>query len=154
MSTNSNTIATLNHLIETSKDGQEGFRAASEDVKSPSLRAMLDGYSLQRAKFVGELQSLAHSLGESDPENSGSVVARLHRGWMDMISALTSKDEHSILAECARGEDSAVAQYKEALADELLPQNICDVIARQSSEIQAAHDEIRDLRDATAPSAK
>ena len=48
----------LNNIIETLKDGQEGFRAASEDVKSPDLKSLFSEYSLQRSAFAGELQSL------------------------------------------------------------------------------------------------
>ncbi len=150
MSTTSKTISTLNDLIETLKDGQNGFQTAAEKTDSTSLRTIFNRLSLQRSKFAGELQALAHSLGESSPEDSGSVAATLHRGWMDVVSALTSRDDHSILAECERGEDSAVAQYKSALEDDDLPQNVRSVVAQQYSAVQAAHDEVRDLRDSTS----
>ena len=107
MGTMSNTTSILNDLIETLKDGQEGFRAAAEDVKSSDLKTLFSEYSLQRSQFAGELQSLAHSLGEKEPETAGSVSGALHRGWINLKSALTSKDEQAILAECERGEDSA-----------------------------------------------
>ncbi len=148
--TNSNAVSTLNHLIQTLKDGHLGFQAAAQDVKSPDLRATLSEYSLQRSRFAGELQALAHSLGESNPEDSGSVSAALHRGWIDMIAALTNKDDHSVLAECERGEDSAVAEFRTAIADEELPRNVLDTISQQYSAIRAAHDNVRDLRDALA----
>lgn len=139
----------LNDLIETLKDGQEGFRCAAADVDSADLKALFSEYSLQRSKFAGELQSLAHSLGESEPETSGSVAGALHRGWINLKSVVSSKDEHAILAECERGEDSAVVEYKKALAAEL-PQNLTDTIRNQFGEVKAAHDRIRDLRDSLA----
>src|SRR4029078_8704180 len=52
-----NEISTLNGLIETLKDGQEGFRQASEAVKDCQLKMLFGEYSLQRAKFAGELQN-------------------------------------------------------------------------------------------------
>lgn len=145
----SNTTSTLNSLIETLKDGQEGFRLAAEQVKSADLRALFNELSLQRSKFAGELQSLAHSTGESDPETSGSVAASLHRGWINLKAALTSQDDHAILAECERGEDSAVSAYKKALEETDLPANVQATIRTQFTEIKAAHDRVRDLRDAT-----
>ncbi|PYK93842.1 MAG: hypothetical protein DME40_03000 [Verrucomicrobia bacterium] len=68
------TISTINDLIETLKDGQEGFRQAAEAVADPKLKSLFNEYSLQRARFAGELQSQAVALGESKPEDSGSAA--------------------------------------------------------------------------------
>jgi uncharacterized protein (TIGR02284 family) len=147
MSTNSQHIALLNDLIETLKDGQAGFKAAADDVDSHEIRALFHGFVLQRSKFAGALQALAQSLGESEPQSTGSVSGALHRGWIDLKAALTSKDEHAILAECERGEDSAVAHYREALDTPDLPSQVREIVADQFVEIKAAHDQVRDLRD-------
>ncbi len=146
----SNTISILNDLIETLKDGQEGFRAAAEDVESSDLKSLFSEYSLQRSKFAGQLQELARSLGEKDPETQSSVAGALHRGWINLKAALSSKDEHAILAECERGEDSAVAAYKTALEAADLPGNVVETVRAQFVEVKAAHDRIRNLRDALA----
>src|SRR3954449_3517191 len=61
-------ISTINSLIETLKDGQEGFKQAAEAVKDTSLKSLFNEFSLQRAKFAGELQSEVVSLGEPEPE--------------------------------------------------------------------------------------
>ena len=140
----------LNDLIETLKDGQEGFRAAASDVESSDLKTLFAEYSLQRSKFAGELQTLARSLGAEDPEKEGSVAGALHRGWINLKAALTSKDEHAILAECERGEDSAVAEYKKALEAEKMPENVLAVLRGQYAKVKAAHDRIRNLRDSLA----
>jgi len=144
----STTTSILNDLIETLKDGQEGFRAASEDVQSHDLKTLFCEYSLQRSKFAGELQAIAHSLGEKEPETTGSVSGALHRGWINLKAALTSKDEHAILTECERGEDSAVAEYKNALSATGLPADVAETLRAQSVEVKAAHDRVRTLRDA------
>ena len=71
-----NTISILSDLIETLKDGQEGFRAAAKDVPSHDLKTLFSEYSLQRSKFAGELQALAHSFGEAEPETGGGRFRR------------------------------------------------------------------------------
>ena len=146
----STTTSTLNDLIETLKDGQDGFRTASEAVRASNLKTVFNEYSLQRSKFAGELQALAHSVGEKDPESTGSVAAAMHRGWINLKSAVTSQDDHAILAECERGEDSAVAEYRKALESEGLPGNVVQTIQTQFTAVQAAHDRVRDLRDSLA----
>src|SRR4051812_11580568 len=91
-------ISTINGLIETLKDGQKGFREASEAVKDTQLKSLFLEYSLQRARFAGDLQNEAISLGEHDPENSGSSAGAIHRAWINLKSAITSADDHAILA--------------------------------------------------------
>jgi uncharacterized protein (TIGR02284 family) len=144
------TTSTLNDLIETLKDGQEGFRAAAADVKSSELKTCFAELSLQRSKFAGELQALAHGLGEKSPTDTGSVAGALHRGWIDLKAALVSQDNHAVLAECERGEDSAVAAYKKALEEHDLGKNVRDTLQRQFIEVKAAHDRVKGLRDSLA----
>ena len=95
-------------------------------MKNADFKALFDELSLQREQFVRELQRLVHGLGE-DSERSGSLAGTLHRGWIDIKAALHSGDEHAILAECERGEDFAVAEYREALEHEL-PEEIRGVV--------------------------
>ncbi len=142
---NDNVISTLNNLIETCKDGQEGFKSASEGVKHGELKTLFSTYSQQRSQFAGDLQNEVLRLG-GDPEKTGSAAASLHRGWLDIKSAVTGQDDTSILAECERGEDSAVSNYKDALAENL-PADIRSTVERQYQQVQEAHDRIRNLRD-------
>jgi uncharacterized protein (TIGR02284 family) len=136
----------LNDLIETLKDGQEGFKQAAESVSNPNLKSLFSDYSQQRSRFATALQTEARRHGEPDPETSSSATGALHRGWINLKSAITGGDEHAILAECERGEDSAVEEYKKALDNGLSP-TAQELVTGQFAEIKAAHDRIRNLRD-------
>lgn len=138
-------ISKLNNLIETCKDGEDGFRQAAEGVKDANLRTVFLEYSQQRDQFVSELQQAVSRLGQA-PEHSGSVAAALHRGWIDVKSAVTGRDDKAILNECERGEDSAVRNYRDALAEDL-PSDLRSLVERQYQGIQQAHDRIKALRD-------
>jgi uncharacterized protein (TIGR02284 family) len=144
-------ISTINNLIETLRDGQEGFKQAAEGVKDPQLKSLFNEYSQQRSRFATELQSEARSLGEREPETSSTAAGSLHRAWINLKSAVTRGDDHAILAECERGEDSAVEQYKKAVDDNLSAQ-LREIVSRQYAEIKKAHDRIRNLRDAAKKS--
>ncbi len=143
MASNEEVISTLNNLIETCRDGQNGFQTAAEGVERSELKTLFHTYSQQRAGFVGELQDEVRRLG-GDPENSGSVAATLHRGWIDIKAVVTGKDDGAVLSECERGEDVAVANYRAAL-DTDLPANVRAVVERQFGEVKEAHDRIRSL---------
>ena len=138
----------IDNLIETLKDGQEGFKQAAESVSNPNLKSLFRDYSQQRSRFALALQSESLRQGETDPETKSSTTGALHRGWINLKSAITGGDEHAILAECERGEDSAVEQYKKALEDGLTP-SAHELVSRQFLEIKAAHDRIKGLRDAS-----
>lgn len=141
-------ISVLNELIETLKDGQEGFRQAADGVSDPKLKSLFRDFAQQRSRFATALQAETRQHGETEPETSSSATGALHRGWINLKSAITGGDEHAILAECERGEDSAVEEYKKALDDGLSP-SAHELVSRQFAEIKAAHDRIRSLRDAT-----
>jgi uncharacterized protein (TIGR02284 family) len=137
----------IDNLIETLKDGQEGFKQAAESVRNPALKTLFSDYSDQRSRFATVLQSEARRQGETEPETTSSATGALHRGWINLKSAITGGDEHAILAECERGEDSAVEEYKKALDEDLSPA-ARELVSLQFPEIKAAHDRIRSLRDA------
>lgn len=140
-----NTISTINNLIETCKDGQEGFKQAAEGVERSDLKSLFYDLGQQRAKFAGELQALVRELG-GDPETTSSTAGALHRGWINIKSYVTGKDEAGVLNEAERGEDVAKKAYKDALAENL-PANVMTVVQAQANEVMAAHDKVRDLRD-------
>jgi uncharacterized protein (TIGR02284 family) len=140
-------IQTLNNLIGACKDGENGFRAAADDVKNSELKALLQGYSQQRGQFVQELQAEVRRLGGT-PEESGSLSGTLHRGWMNLKSVVTGKDDSATIAECERGEESARAVYDKALKDHL-PEEVQAVVDRQFASIKEAHDRIRALEQVT-----
>ena len=141
----------IDNLIETLKDGQEGFKQAAEGVKDPQLKAVFDEYSRQRGRFAVELRSKAQSADERDSEMSGSAAGALHRGWINLKSALTRGDDHSVLAECERGEDSAVEQFRKALNNGFSAP-VQEIVSRQYVQIKEAHDRVKNLRDTTKKS--
>ena len=142
---NDEVISTLNGLIETCKDGQDGFKTAAEGIERSELKTVFYEFSQQRSEFAGVLQELARTLG-GDPESTGTLSAAVHRGWMNIKSLVTGKDEEAILNECERGEDHAKDAYAEALKT-TLPANITGVLEQQSQTVLAAHNRIKELRN-------
>jgi uncharacterized protein (TIGR02284 family) len=143
---NKEAISVLNTLVETCENGQKGFETAAEAVKDVRYKELLRRNSEQRGRFVTELQTEIMRLG-GKPEDRGTAAGAMHRGWIELRTAITSKDEKAVLAECERGEDHAVKAYKDALTKTLL-ENVRAIVARQSTEVQRAHDSMRSLRDA------
>jgi uncharacterized protein (TIGR02284 family) len=143
MASDAQVISTLNNLIQTCRDGEEGFRTAAEGVESPELKELFHGYSRQRAGFASELRDEVRRMG-GEAADSGSVTGSFHRGWMGLKAALTGEDERAVLGECERGEDSALAAYRAALGVDL-PASVRSMVERQFAEVKEAHQHIRGL---------
>jgi uncharacterized protein (TIGR02284 family) len=152
MSNHSELISTLNGLIETCKDGQEGFQSAAGVMTDVGIRQIFLDASNERAVFVSELQKLVNESGGT-PETSGTVAAALHRGWINLKAAVTGKDERAVLEECLRGEDVAVTIYREAL-DKLLPTSVAAVVQLQYDKILESRDRVRGLKIVTSAVAR
>lgn len=138
-------IATLNELIETSKDGEKGFARAVHDTKEPELSGVFKQGEECCRLAAAELQDQVRQLGGEAAE-SGSVKAAAHRGWISIKTAMSSRDDTAILEECERGEDYAKARYAEAMKLDL-PEPVRSLVERQYQGVMANHDRVRDLRN-------
>jgi uncharacterized protein (TIGR02284 family) len=132
----------LNDLIQICKDGSMGFRLAADKV-APTYSSLFTQFAAERDAFVAELQDEVRALG-GEPADSGDATGALHRGWINIKSALTSGDK-AIIDECERGEDAAVEAYQKALRNDPPPE-IYALVARQYSKVKSAHDRVSAIK--------
>ena len=142
------TQALLNELVETLKDGQKGYADAMTDVEDSNLKETFKKYAVQRAGFITEIEDQMFKM-DLKPDEESSITGTIHRAWIDLKSALTSKDNKAVLNECERGEDYAVKAYQTALKAQDLPAPLKSVIEKQYQGVQAAHNDIKSLRDSS-----
>ena len=141
-------LSAVNSVIGVCKDAEEGFRGAANAVKDPTLKALLEQYSAERATFASQLRAAVKNLG-AEPADPSGALGTLHHGWIALKGVLTGHSEHQILEETERGEDLSLKNYREALSHEL-PGELRSLVERQYQEVQAAHNRIKSLRDSTA----
>jgi uncharacterized protein (TIGR02284 family) len=142
---NDKAISVLNNLIETCKDGENGFKTAAEGLSNREIKTKFQQYSRERGLMSSELQAEVRRLG-GDPEKSGSMAGALHRGWLDIKAVVTGKDDHAIVAEAERGEDAAKSAYESAL-QEPLPASAQMLVQQQAVKVHQAHNDVRAIRD-------
>ncbi len=140
----SDVSSVLNELIETAKDGAEGFKTAADKAKEPSLKTLFSKYSTQRAAYAQELQTAVSALGEK-PAEHGHVTGSLHRGWINLKEALSKNEDKAIIDEAEAGEDAAKKAYAEAL-QKTLPTDVKALVQKQNTGVLEAHGVIRDLK--------
>ena len=137
-------------LVETLKDGERGFAEAAEklrDGEHPEWATTLQRFSEQRAGFWREIVDMGHAYGD-DVDESGTVAAAVHRGWIALKDALTGDDAEAVLKAALTGEDHAVSEYEDALKMDLSA-GFREVVVRQQAAVVAARDEVKALQVAS-----
>jgi len=138
-------IHVLNDLLETSRDGEYGFRACADEVDSQQLKTVFRERAASCAAAANELAETIHSFG-GETDEGGTVTGAMHRGWVHVKGTLGADSALSMLEECERGEDAAVARYRKALKEDLPPQ-VRELVQRQADGAKRNHDQIKALRD-------
>lgn len=150
METHKNIAASINQLIEINNDRIEGYKKAIELLPEGDhygLRGIFEDYRDQSIQFNADLKPLVATLGDT-PTDDTRTTGKMFRAWMELKSTVAPHTVQAILESCERGEDEFRKVYKDVLADGDLNADL-RVIAQSQLEIEsAAHDHIKDLRDA------
>jgi uncharacterized protein (TIGR02284 family) len=141
-------IGVLNDLIETSLDGDEGFRTCADNVKNPSLKSFFAQKAARCREGAAQLQHIVREMG-GEPETASSASGAVHRFWVNIRGTLSGMDDTAILAECERGEDTAKSVFENALRQDL-PGDVRRIVERQFQEVTANHDRIKAMREMKA----
>jgi uncharacterized protein (TIGR02284 family) len=136
----------LNHLIETCRDSERGYRSAAGLVEGPALKTKLLEMANERARFAQELVPHAQRLGGDDAAD-GTRSAALHRGWMDLKARLSPHDDRAVFNEVLRGDQVTLRTYETALG-ELLPPTVREIVEAQARKIRDVHQQLEQNKGA------
>lgn len=143
---NDDIVDTLNDLIETSHDGEYGFRQLAEHAKEPTLKQTFLSRADAIRGSIAELRTQVAQYG-GEAEDGGTASGAMHRGWVSVRSALSTSNDQALLDEAERGEDAALARYRKAAKQDFLPEPVRALVERQLQGVQKNHDQIKMLRD-------
>ena len=138
-------IDTLNGLIDANRDNEFGYNACAEYLDVGGLQRRFHQRAVECRDAARELEYQVQRLGGT-PAEGGTARGAVHRSWMAVRAKLSSHSERAMLEECERGEDLALARYRQAL-NEVLPPEVDPLIHRQLLAAQQSHDDIKALRD-------
>lgn len=139
----------LKTVIEVLHDGEKGFRSLGEELKDSSARSFFMEESTTRGRFASELEStLSSETGENVSEGT-TMSGTMHRAWGELKAKMGGSD-HTLLETAEQGEDAAKKAYEEVLKMKDVPGNLVSILRKQQMHIQASHDRVKAMRDATA----
>ena len=142
---NEETIEALQDLIQINIDSAKGFRESAEQVEDMNLAGLFREMASTREQLSEELKQHVQYSGER-PRNDGTILASLHRTWLDIRAKVNGGDPTSVLIEAEKGEDYIKKAYEDTLK-ETAGSAVNDVLTQQYATVKAGHDRIRDLRD-------
>jgi uncharacterized protein (TIGR02284 family) len=148
--TNDNTARAFTDLVAINHTGAKGYQEAAEGVSNPQLKSELSQLSQQRAQFASQLSQQASRLGVAVEEGTiegalTEAAAAVHRGWINLKSAITGQSDSAILGECETGDATALTAYETALKADL-PADAKAIIEQQHSQILSAKNKITQLK--------
>jgi uncharacterized protein (TIGR02284 family) len=136
-------VDTLNDLIATCRDSEEGFGKAAKGCHSDALRNRFIGIARRRADFAGELAEHVRKLGAA-PAASAHESGLLHAGWRELEESIRPKDDTSFIVECLEGEENTLRHYETALTRDL-PVAVRPVVESQRLAVQETLLELRSI---------
>ncbi len=128
----------LNKLLTSSHDAEKGYQEAAENVKDAELKSLFMAQSRQRAEFAMEIDREVRTLG-GDPDENTSVMADLHRAWINVKSTFAGNEDKAVVEECKRGDHEALEDYKNVLQETDLVASTRELLLHQKEKIEAAH---------------
>ena len=135
--------AVLNHLIETCKDAERGFRHVAEHATDPAVKSLFLDIASQRARFAADLLPYAQRLGGA-AAHEGTAAGALHRTWIDLRSAIFRNDSRAIVHEAERGETFSRGVFENAL-EGILPPTAREVVETPYAELRKTAERLHEL---------
>lgn len=117
LKTKDEVISDLKEILQLVNDGKEGYQSAADATDSAELKALFLKLSGERIVYAAELKEHIALHGEEAENKSGDILGGLHRTWLTIKQALTSKEEKAILTAITTGEKAAIEKYEECIND-------------------------------------
>ena len=111
MENNKEIISDLKGLVSIINDGKEGYESAAETTESLDLKAIFLKYAAERKAYELEVKAHLTQHGGTSDNDEGGILGAIHRTWIDIKEALSSKEDEPILGAIETGEKAAIEKY-------------------------------------------
>lgn len=145
----SHDVTVLNTLIATTLDSMKGYREAAGDSENSAHSQFFNRMAEERSQVASDLQAQVRALG-GDPETESSTAGAAHRGWVNLKSAVTGRDEEAIVNEVERGEDYIKTKFETAMQDDGLSAETRGKLEKSFESIRRGHDQASQMKHGMA----
>lgn len=141
----------LNNMIQINSDRSLGYKRAIDELHSDDedLKTVFAGMSRQSVNYKEALIQKLQEM-EGDPKKEKTITGNISNSGIKTKAAFSDNDRQTVLNHCESREDSVKKAYKMALDTKGLSLTIKSILESQQTELIAAHNHIKVLRDSVA----
>lgn len=137
-------IKVLNGLIENLQDSADIYSEAVAEVQNPSYKSWFEARVVERRALTESLREAVLERGGT-PGETGSILAKAQRAFMDIKQALLRNDA-TVIDSLESSESALQARLENALHDQDLCATTRETIRRVQAQIQSIHEQISSLK--------
>lgn len=141
--------ATLNTLIATLIDSVEGYEKSATEAGNAHLAQLFAARAQERDAAALKLKEAVVAQG-GEPEDHGTLLGSIHRAFLSLREAVSSRDDVAIVAEIEHGEDYLKDKFETALDSDTLDPAPREAIKAAWASVKAGHDEMSALKHSMA----
>ncbi|MGR3810885.1 PA2169 family four-helix-bundle protein [Jiulongibacter sp. NS-SX5] len=110
----------LQTLAELHADRIEGYHKVASETQAADygLEKLFNHLAEFSKEAKAELDLVLASRGGEISDNDNSILSGIHKMWIDIKTALTSKDREALLSSCEFGENIIIGAYESMLENE------------------------------------
>lgn len=112
----------LQTLAELHADRIEGYKKVSQEtgLEDTDLRNLFTALSSFSQEAKAELDVAIATYGGEMTNNENSFLSKVHQTWIDIKTAISSRDREALLSSCQFGEEVIIGAYQSMLDNESL----------------------------------
>jgi uncharacterized protein (TIGR02284 family) len=133
--TNDKSISILNDVLETLVDSRDGYTKAAEVAKRDIFKQFFTRRAAARNSMIIKAQAEIRDLG-GEPVDEGTVLAKAHRMFLTISSALQDNDEAAVEA-VDDGENYLRGKVNDAIASDELAATAKTLLKGFNGELHA-----------------
>lgn len=142
---NENVINGLNTLLTRNYDAAKGFKEAANGTNNTVFRNLLLNKSEVREGFIKNLEIEIKAL-RGQPDKGSSILAGMHRTWIDFKTDWIDDDVTAIIDEIQFGEERTIEDYEKVLSEEPLLDSTRTLLKHQIDAIKKSLSNLKKVR--------
>ncbi|MDP3977870.1 MAG: PA2169 family four-helix-bundle protein [Pseudomonas sp.] len=135
--------AQLNELIEITRDGQQFYQHAHDEVKDVRLQVLFRDMAQSKTELIRAL-SVKVATNQETPASGGTFIGKLRQVYADTKASLTSDKEATYVAQLEEAEDRILHAFEDAL--ESAEPDVRALLMAEMPKVRANHDRMRALK--------
>lgn len=136
--------ATLNELIEITRDGLNFYTDAIGKIANPHLKIVFRGMIDAKHHLIGALAENVKIRGDK-PAQDGTLAGSFHKLYADVRTGIGSAKDALWVAELEAAEDRLLGAFEEAARDASDPL-LHRVILQNLPKVRLCHEQMRNLK--------